>query len=120
MDEVRDDQSPSNRPPAGGPGATGDTPVGHTVYVGNLSWDTRWQGLKDHMRQAGNVVHAEIFTEFSGRSAGCGTVEFDSVEAAERAIATLNETVLDGRNIFVRVDREQGRNRQTRSNMYVL
>lgn len=23
------------------------------VYVGNLSWGTAWQGLKDHMKQAG-------------------------------------------------------------------
>lgn len=23
------------------------------VYVGNLSWNTAWQGLKDHMKQAG-------------------------------------------------------------------
>lgn len=25
------------------------------VYVGNLSWETEWQDLKDHMRQAGEV-----------------------------------------------------------------
>jgi hypothetical protein len=23
------------------------------LYVGNLSWTTAWQGLKDHMKQAG-------------------------------------------------------------------
>lgn len=23
------------------------------MYVGNLSWSTAWQGLKDHMKQAG-------------------------------------------------------------------
>lgn len=111
---------PPTGPPAGGPGATGDTPVGTSVYVGNLSWGTRWQGLKDHMRQAGEVVHAEVFTESSGRSAGCGTVEYETVDAASRAIQTLNETELDGRNIFVRVDREQGKPRPRRSVPYVL
>lgn len=25
------------------------------VYVGNLSWETEWQDLKDHMRAAGEV-----------------------------------------------------------------
>lgn len=25
------------------------------VYVGNLSWETEWQDLKDHMRTAGEV-----------------------------------------------------------------
>lgn len=107
-------------PPAGGLQASGDTPVGTSVYVGNLSWATRWQGLKDHMRQAGEVVHAEVFTESSGRSAGCGTVEYDTVDAATRAIATLNETDLDGRNVFVRVDREQGKARPRRSAPYVF
>lgn len=28
---------------------------GNSVYVGNLSYETSWQDLKDHMRKAGNV-----------------------------------------------------------------
>lgn len=88
--------------------------VGKRVYVGNLSWETRWQGLKDHMREAGDVVHAEVFTEASGRSAGCGVVEYETVHGAENAIATLNDSILDGRSIFVRVDREEGKVRAPR------
>lgn len=64
-----------------------------------------------HMRQVGEVIHAEVFTEYSGRSAGCGVVEYESVEAADLAIQTLNDSVLDGRNIFVREDREPGKQR---------
>lgn len=80
------------------------------VYVGNLSWNTRWQDLKDHMRKTGEVVHAEIFTEsFGGRSAGCGIVEYESSSGAENAILSMNDTILDGRQIFVRADREEGR-----------
>ena len=33
------------------------------VYVGNLSWETEWQDLKDHMRSAGEV--GNIFTFLS-------------------------------------------------------
>lgn len=97
---------PAQQPPA----FTG----GKRVYVGNLSWDTRWQGLKDHMRDAGEVVHAEVFTEASGRSAGCGIVEFQTPDAAGNAITTLNDSVLDGRTIFVRADREEGKPRSSR------
>lgn len=61
------------------------------------------------MREAGEVVHAEVFTEASGRSAGCGIVEFESPSGAENAINTLNDSVLDGRTIFVRADREEGK-----------
>lgn len=35
----------------GMPSMTGIT----RVYVGNLSWETEWQDLKDHMRTAGEV-----------------------------------------------------------------
>ena len=38
------------------------------VFVGNLSWDVEWQDLKDHMRQGGNVVHADVMKENGGRS----------------------------------------------------
>lgn len=89
--------------------------VGQRVYVGNLSWDTRWQGLKDHMREAGDVVHAEVFKESTGRSAGCGIVEFESSVDAQNAIKTMNDTMLDGRAIFVREDREEGKPRRPRT-----
>ena len=76
------------------------------VYVGNLSWDVAWQDLKDHMREAGEVVHAEIIREHNGRSKGCGIVEFASEEDAQNAITALTDTDLKGRMIFVREDRE--------------
>ena len=66
------------------------------------------------MREAGDVVHAEVFTEASGRSAGCGIVEFQTPEAAENAIKQLNDSMLDGRTIFVRADREEGKPRSSR------
>ena len=30
------------------------------LYVGNLSWDTQWQGLKDYFNQAGEVSEAQV------------------------------------------------------------
>jgi RNA recognition motif-containing protein len=32
---------------------------GYRVYVGNLSWNVKWQELKDHMKKVGTVVHAD-------------------------------------------------------------
>lgn len=52
--------------------------------------------------KAGDVRHAEVFQDFSGRSKGCGIVEFEKVEDAEKAVAELNDTELEGRKIFVR------------------
>ena len=41
------------------------------VFVGNLKYETRWQALKDHMRQAGNVNSANILEAPNGRSKVC-------------------------------------------------
>jgi RNA recognition motif-containing protein len=38
------------------------------VYVGNLDWGVEWQDLKDHMRQAGEVVYADVFRYDDGKS----------------------------------------------------
>lgn len=76
------------------------------VYVGNLSWNVKWQDLKDHMKEAGEVVHADVLESYNGRSRGCGLVEYSTEEEAQNAIDTLHDTELDGRMIFVREDRE--------------
>jgi RNA recognition motif-containing protein len=81
--------------------------VGHRVYVGNLSWDVQWQDLKDHFKQTGHVLRADVMQEPDGRSKGCGIVEYTSSSDASRAISELNQTDLKGRTIFVREDREE-------------
>jgi RNA recognition motif-containing protein len=116
--EDREDGRPSasfSQSGAGGGGAgggggqrfsAGEQSQSRRVYVGNLSWDVAWQDLKDHMRQAGEVLHAEVIMELNGRSKGCGIVEFATDEAALEAITVLTDTELKGRMIFVREDRE--------------
>jgi RNA recognition motif-containing protein len=89
---------------------------GRRVYVGNLSWDVAWQDLKDHMREAGEVVHAEVIREHTGRSKGCGIVEYATEEEARNAITSMTDTELQGRMIFVREDRETGGSTATAMN----
>jgi hypothetical protein len=81
--------------------------IHNRVYVGNLSYSTSWQDLKDHMRQAGEVTFAEVFLDFQGMSKGCGVVEFAKAEDASTAIKTLSDTIIEqtDRPIFVREDR---------------
>ena len=79
---------------------------GTKVYVGNLSWETSWQDLKDHFRSVGEVLHADVMVGSDGRSKGCGLVAFSSPHDAARAIQTLHDSVLHSRSIFVREDRE--------------
>jgi RNA recognition motif-containing protein len=95
-----------NRVGSGNRFSSGEETQTRRVYVGNLSWNVAWQDLKDHMREAGEVLHAEVIMEFNGRSKGCGIVEYATPEEAQEAINTLNDTDLKGRMIFVREDRE--------------
>ena len=81
---------------------------GSKIYVGNLSYNTQWQELKDTFSEHGTVVRADVATDrVTNRSKGFGTVTMSSAEEAEAAIAALNETELDGRNIAVRLDQYQ-------------
>lgn len=78
------------------------------VYVGNLSYQTSWQNLKDHLNQlVGGVTHADVLLYADGRSKGCGIVEFESHEKAQEAVTKATGTTLDTRQIFVREDREE-------------
>ncbi|EKX45261.1 hypothetical protein GUITHDRAFT_87179 [Guillardia theta CCMP2712] len=86
-----------------GEGTEGDED--RKVFVGNLSWSTNSEQLKNHFDVCGEVVRADVFTERSGRSRGCGIVEFTSPDGAHNAMMMMNNSELDGRSIFVREDR---------------
>merc|ERR1712217_402332 len=62
-------------------------------------------------RSAGEVAYADIFEENSGRSKGVAIVEYKTPEEATKAIEELNDTMLGGRLIFVREDREAERSK---------
>lgn len=83
-------------------------PDGVQVFVGNLAWGTSWQDLKDHFKQVGFVVSADVVKGPDGRSRGFGFVTFKDQEGAESAISSLNETDLNGRNILVRESTPRG------------
>ncbi|KAM7221499.1 hypothetical protein V8F06_003071 [Rhypophila decipiens] len=76
------------------------------VYVGNLSYDVKWHHLKDFMRQAGEVLYADVLLLPNGMSKGCGIVEYATREQAQNAVATLSNQNLMGRLVYVREDRE--------------
>lgn len=76
------------------------------VYVGNLSYDVKWHHLKDFMRQAGEVLYADVLLLPNGMSKGCGIVEYATREQAQQAVAQLSNQNLMGRLVYVREDRE--------------
>ena len=72
------------------------------IYVGNLSWSMTDDDLSNLFTQYGTVTSAKILKEKNtGRSKGFGFVEMEDDEAAKTAIATLNESEIQGRKLIV-------------------
>jgi RNA recognition motif-containing protein len=76
------------------------------IYVGNLSWNLKDQDLSNLFAQHGEVTSAKIVTDkFTQRSKGFGFVEMANDEEAQAAIAALNNSEVDGRNLVVNESR---------------
>ncbi len=76
------------------------------LYVGNLPYGIRDDGLQKLFAQAGNVVSATVITDReSGRSKGFGFVEMSSSEEADKAIQMFNGYSYDGRDLRVSIAR---------------
>ena len=88
------------------------------LYVGNLSYETTEQGLRELFMQAGNVVSVTLIKEpGTNRSKGFGFVEMGSQGEVQKAISMFNGYTLNDRQLKVNVARpreERGGFRQQR------
>lgn len=76
--------------------------MGTKLYVGNLSYQTQENDLRDHFADFGEVVSANIVTDRdTGRSRGFGFVEMSSEEELRAAQNGLDGQELDGRQLKV-------------------
>ncbi len=74
------------------------------LFVGSLSWDTNNDGLHAAFSPHGEIEEAIVVSDRdTGRSRGFGFVTFSDDESADKALAALNGTDLDGRTIKVDV-----------------
>lgn len=78
------------------------------IFVGNLSWKTKEDQLKEHFAKFGKVVSVKIITDqMSGKSKGFGFVEMEDADAAAAAIRELNDKPLLDRNLRVSLAQER-------------
>jgi hypothetical protein len=80
------------------------------VFVQGIPDGTSWQDLKDHFRQAGQVVFASVSVDAqTGASKGHGIVQFETTEMAQQAIEMMRNYPLFGTHpLFVREDVQEG------------
>lgn len=89
------------------------------LYVGNLSYGTTEQNLRELFMQAGNVNSVALIKEpGTERSKGFAFVEMGSADEVQKAISMFNGHTLDERQLTVSVARpreERGGFQQNRS-----
>jgi len=79
------------------------------VYVGNLSWNTTDDTLREAFAQYGNVLDSIVMRDRdTGRSRGFGFVTYGSQQEADASIASLHDQELDGRRIKVNLANARG------------
>jgi RNA recognition motif-containing protein len=72
------------------------------IYVGNMSYNTTEDDLRDIFSQYGNVLSATIIMDReTRRPKGFGFVEMEEDSAADAAISQLDGKEIDGRNLRV-------------------
>jgi RNA recognition motif-containing protein len=71
------------------------------IYVGNISFDTTEQDLREAFEAHGQVQEVAVITDRdTGRSRGFAFVTMDD-DGAQKAMEALDGTELDGRTIRV-------------------
>ncbi len=72
------------------------------LFVGNISYGTTDEQLKEHFTQIGEVESAKVIIDkMTGRSKGFGFVEMSTEEEAQKAIEELDQKEYDGRALNV-------------------
>jgi len=88
------------------------------LYVGNLSYETTEENLRELFMQAGGVVSVALIKDrYSGQSKGFAFVEMSSQVDAQKAISMFNGHTLGDRQLNVNMARpreERGGFRQQR------
>ena len=81
------------------------------IYVGNLSFNTAEENLRQAFEAYGEVSKVNIITDRdSGRSKGFGFVEMPSKGEADAAMTGLNGQELDGQTLNVNEARPRTEN----------
>jgi RNA recognition motif-containing protein len=83
------------------------------LFVGNLDYSTTEHQLRAAFEPFGTLVSVTVVIDrVTGSSRGFGFVEYETDEVAQRAIESLDGSMLDERAIKVNVARERTGNAQ--------
>ncbi len=76
------------------------------LYVGNLSYDSTENNLRELFAQAGEIQEVNLITDkFTGQPKGFAFIRMVNQVDAEKAIRMFNDQELDGRRLIVNIAR---------------
>jgi len=78
------------------------------IFVGNLDWGIRDDKLRELFEEFGAVVKADVVMDKfePNKSRGFAFVEFETDEAAQKAVQEMNGKEIEGRALTVNEARE--------------
>ncbi|GMP48461.1 hypothetical protein CsSME_00015800 [Camellia sinensis var. sinensis] len=71
------------------------------IFIKNLDKAIDHKGLHDTFSSFGNILSCKVATDSSGQSKGYGFVQYDSEDAAQKAIEQLNGMLLNDKQVYV-------------------
>ncbi|XP_076915893.1 polyadenylate-binding protein 2-like [Bidens hawaiensis] len=94
------------------------------IFIKNLDKAIDQKALHDTFSTFGNILSYKIATDITGQSKGYGFVQYDSEEAAQKAIEKLNGMLLNDKQVYVgpflrKQEREMAVGKAKFTNIYV-
>ena len=80
----------------------GSSEEGFSVHVSNLPYCVDKEHLKNAFREFGAIKHSHVNLDEIGRSRGFGVVEFETKEAADKAVEVMDKAEFNKREVSVR------------------
>lgn len=75
------------------------------VFVSNISYEYRWQALKDLFRtEVGDVSYVELFVDENDKPKGCGIIEFADPASVKKCLEVMHRVELKGRKLVIKED----------------
>jgi hypothetical protein len=91
------------------PRAKRTPPGANRLYVGNLSYDTGAEEIREHFSELGEITDLHVVTDRdTGRPRGFAFVTMATAELAQKAISELDGSVLGNRALRVKAAEDRG------------
>ena len=73
-----------------------------SIHISNLPFSVDRDQLRGAFNEFGKVLHSSVSLDEAGKSRGFGVIEYETREAAEEAVTSMDKATFNGRDVTVR------------------